>query len=651
MFHQSAIEVQESTPCTTLIKENFTRISLTLNDGFSPKANPTLNKSSCYIFLVLPSFVITQDGPPAVYQSAEGDALLALNADFKHYFLVRNWTGLPCYFLNKPPSRWYGIQCLNGRVTGILLENMGLTGEVNVHALVDLTELSSLSFKNNMISGNLMDFTFNTKLRSLDLSDNLFDGPVSNSLLGLDVLESLQLQRNILTGPIPEFNQQSLAEFNVSDNNLSGKIPRTSFLQSCNSSSFAGNPGLCGLPTLKTCGSAYSEPATANNNKNKTIAGASLISIFVVLDIIGLVIVVLLFYVYYKKAKKNKTETKEIKLEEQENEKRNDKIGHGASRPAARGDGRKLTFLDGVEHFELQDLLKASAEGLGKGNFGNVYKAKLENGPEVVVKRLRDLRPLTDDEFAKQMRLIADLKHPNLLPPLAYHFSKEEKLMIHKFLANGNLFNRLFGGRGINRIPFKWNSRLSVAQTVARAMEYLHLNSKVQNAIPHGNLKSSNVLLDANEMAIVSDYGLASLIALPISAQRMSSYKCPEYQTRKRISKKADIWCYGSLLLELLTGKISTYSAPQGINGVDLGSWIHKAVREEWTAEIFDLEISRQRNAGDGMLRLLQVALRCCDKSPEKRPDMEQVVREVEEIRICESDYDSDFSFEQSVSA
>lgn len=186
---------------------------------------------------------------------------------------------------------------------------------------------------------------------------------------------------------------------------------------------------------------------------------------------------------------------------------------------------------------------------------------------------------------------------------------------------------------------------------MARALEYLHLRTTLPaGAVPHGNLKCSNILLEENETVLVSDYGLDSLVALPIASQRMAAYKSPEYQNAKRVSKKSDVWSYGCLLLELLTGKISAYAAPPGVNGVDICSWVHRAVREEWTAEIFDGEISVNRTAAaHGMLRLLQIAMRCCDKSPEKRPEMTEVVREMENIKVIESEDEDDLSLDRSL--
>ena len=195
------------------------------------------------------------------------------------------------------------------------------------------------------------------------------------------------------------------------------------------------------------------------------------------------------------------------------------------------------------------------------------------------------------------------------------------------------------------RIPFRWSSRLSVARGVARALEYLHLNTKSTNVVPHGNLKLSNVLLDENDGVLVTDYGLTSLVAAPLAAQRMIAFKSPEYQSHKKVSRKSDVWSYGCLLLELVTGRVSADSAPPGTNAVDLCRWVHRAVREEWTAEIFDVEIAVQRSANHGMLKLLQIAMRCCASSPENRPEMSEVAREVENIVVtADSEDEEEFS-------
>ncbi|XVF44740.1 hypothetical protein PTKIN_Ptkin02bG0148400 [Pterospermum kingtungense] len=596
----------------------------------------------------------------------ERDALYALKHQFNDPFLNDNWNGVHCY---ENTSFWYGIQCRNGRVTAISLEDRGLSGKVSADAFVTLSELITLSFKNNSLSGNIMDFSSNQKLKEIDLSKNMFDGPIPPSLLSLNFLESLQLQDNHLTGAIPELNQPSLT-----NNNIRGPTAITGgrTLKSFSVASYSNN-------------GFYSENNTAGKGDSKK---RSVATIFIFVDIVGLVTVILLLILYCKKSRKLKKLIRRYRLEEKDEE--DIELEEGRSyykeskddqsniiihaeeinrltameeniiihaedinRVTAKQEKGNLIFMgdEATGNFDLKDLLRASAEGLGKGLFGNSYKAKLEGRPAVVVKRLRDLKPLSNEEFTKLLQIIANQKHPNLLPLLAYYYSKDEKLFLYRYAKNGNLFNRLHGGRGTrDRIPFKWRSRLSVARSVARTLEYLHLNANSSHCpVPHGNLKLSNILLDENDTVLVSDYGLTSLIAVPVAAQRMVAYKSPEYQNSKRVSRKSDIWSLGSLLLELLTGRLSVHSAPPGISGVDLCSWVHRAVREEWTAEIFDMEISVQRSAAPGMLKLLQVAIRCCDKSPDKRPEMTEIVIEIDSIKAVVSDEEEELSADQSL--
>ncbi|OWM87750.1 probable inactive receptor kinase At1g48480 [Punica granatum] len=628
-------------------------------------------------------------GPATGYDRQERDALYALKANFNHPFLNKNWTGLQCY-MNEPPY-WYGIQCINGRVTGILLENMDLTGTIKFDTFIFLPELVALSFRNNSLTGTLMNFAANQQLTSVDLSGNKFHGPISQSLASLDLLISLQLQGNNLTGQIPEFDQPTLILFNVSNNNLSGLIPSTRTLQSFGPDSFLDNPKLCGPPTLNSCNLSTSkeqqdgsqapeqppgESNTKSNKKNSSLSHYAVI--FLLFDVVGLVAVVILFFLYYKKSKELKKFMKDENKEEEEEEEEDERVRvqvqvQGRRLEEANRDqekpeeavveGRrsvfgaeekegKLVFMDkSIANFELSDLLKATAEGLGRGIFGNSYKALLEDGQAVVVKRLRDLKPMTDEEFTRKLISVASLSHLNLLPPLAYYYSKDEKLLVYRFAEKGNLFNRIHGGRGgRDRVPFRWNARLSAARGAALALEHLHRSSRASNGIvPHGNLKSSNVLFDQNGEVLITDYGFASLIAAPIACHSMMAYKSPEYQSSKRISHKSDVWSYGALLLELLSGRISAFSAPPGTSGVNLCTWVHRAVREEWTAEIFDVEISVQRNAAPGMLRLLQLALRCCDNAPERRPEMAEIVRELASMKPVDSEDESDMSYDRSL--
>ncbi|WJX22020.1 hypothetical protein P8452_11372 [Trifolium repens] len=391
------------------------------------------------------------------------------------------------------------------------------------------------------------------------------------------------------------------------------------------------------LITFSVLAIAQEEPK-GNSNENKNNSNSNLL--LLILNVVLLLAIILLLILYYNTSKKLNRIVKGHIYTSHEQEKdvetsinvKRVEIGEGTTMMTVE-ERKELMFFNDETKFQMGELLRASAEALGHGIMGNSYKAMLNNGHNIVVKRLRDLKPFTKEEFAKIVKIIADLKHPNLLPLLAYYHSRDEKLMLYRYAQNGNLFSRLHDGRDGNRVPFNWNSRLLVARGVARALEYLHLNNKIHNIVPHGNLKSSNVLFDEKDSVLVSDFSLASFIAQPIAAQHMVVYKSPEYGSARKVTMQSDVWSYGSLLIEILTGKVSMCSAPQGTNGVDLCSWVNRAVREEWTAEIFDKEISCQKSALPGMLRLLQIAMRCIERFPEKRPEMKEVVREVEKIQ------------------
>ncbi|KAK4375547.1 hypothetical protein RND71_006224 [Anisodus tanguticus] len=276
---------------------------------------------------------------------------------------------------------------------------------------------------------------------------------------------------------------------------------------------------------------------------------------------------------------------------------------------------------------KVDDLLKASAEMLGKGSVGTSYKvAILDSGDVVVVKRvIEKLKKIKDvDGF---LRLFGNLRHTNVVSLRAYYSSKEELLLVYDFLPNGSLRNLLHG-----RTPLDWTTRLKYALGAAKGLRFLHSYNKTK--ICHGNFTSSDILIDHYGNACISDICLHLLLQIPNSSN--NRYKAPELSTQnnmntnqnpRKFSQKSDVYSFGVVLLEILTGKIATSEGK-----TSLAKWVQRVVNKEWTWDVFDFELARYKEMEDEMLALLKVAMACLVSSPKERPKMIVVEKMIEDI-------------------
>lgn len=209
------------------------------------------------------------------------------------------------------------------------------------------------------------------------------------------------------------------------------------------------------------------------------------------------------------------------------------------------------------------------------------------------------------------------------------------------------------GNRGPGRIPLDWTTRISLVLGAARGVTRIH--SEYSSAkIPHGNVKSSNVLLDKNGVACISDFGL-SLLLNPVHAiARLGGYRAPEQAEVKRLSQEADVYSFGVLLLEVLTGRAPSqlYPSPtltpsptpiEEQAALDLPKWVRSVVKEEWTAEVFDEELLRYKNIEEELVSMLHVGLTCTASQPDKRPTMAEVAKMIEDIRVEQSPLGEDY--------
>ncbi|PUZ59614.1 hypothetical protein GQ55_4G056600 [Panicum hallii var. hallii] len=605
----------------------------------------------------------------AAQAQSEADALHAFRAalrgpDGGPPGELSQWdTGSPC---DGDAQRWDGVKrCAGGRVVVLQLENLRLQGAApDLRLLAPLGGLRSLSLADNSLAGALPDVSALPALRSLYLSRNRLSGDIPDgAFAALRGLQKLDLSNNAFTGPIPSSIATSakLKDVNLSNNNFSGPVPEGLQHLGAAKVHVQGNNLLCGPPVAPPCSS--SSPASSSSSTSGSMKVLMIIAI-VVVSIGALLAVAGVFAAVQARrnepryagrtetlggspdaAKIKVTSAPAVKIEQSGV----DQHG-GAVTPAVagkRGGGRrddhgKLVFIqEGRARFELEDLLRASAEVLGSGNFGASYKATLLDGPSLVVKRFKEMNGVGREDFAEHMRRLGRLAHPNLLPAVAYLYKKEEKLLVTDYMVNGSLAHVLHGGARSSLPPLDWPKRLKIIKGVARGLAHLYEELPML-MVPHGHLKSSNVLLDAAFEPVLGDYALAPVVTPQHAAQVMVAYKSPECAAQGgRPGRKSDVWSLGILILEALTGKFPANYLRQGRAGTDLAGWVHSVVREEWTGEVFDKDMRGTRSGEGEMVKLLKVGLGCCEPDVSRRWGLEEALARIEELRERDAGDDS----------
>ncbi|CAN0896947.1 G-type lectin S-receptor-like serine/threonine-protein kinase At4g03230 [Linum grandiflorum] len=284
-----------------------------------------------------------------------------------------------------------------------------------------------------------------------------------------------------------------------------------------------------------------------------------------------------------------------------------------------------------VPFFDLDCILAATDffsidNKLGQGGFGPVYKGKFPGGQEIAVKRLSSASAQGLEEFKNEVVLIAKLQHKNLVRLLGYCVEGNEKMLLYEYMPNKSLDFFIFDRSRC--VLLDWNMRFNIIMGIARGLLYLHHDSRL--TIIHRDLKTSNILLDEEMNPRISDFGMARIMggketeANTVKVVGTYGYMSPEYALDGNFSIKSDVFSFGVVLLEIISGKRNTgfYKSNKVVSllGHVWGYW-----REEKAMEVMDQSLSETCVAHE-LLRCVNVALLCVQEDPNDRPTMANVL-------------------------
>lgn len=284
------------------------------------------------------------------------------------------------------------------------------------------------------------------------------------------------------------------------------------------------------------------------------------------------------------------------------------------------------------QRYKYREIQKATDDFstiIGRGGFGTVYKARFHDGLIAAVKRMNVISRHSQQEFSKEMEFLSRLHHRHLVTLKGFCMRKQERFLVYEYMGNGSLREHLQGGQ--SKSPLTWRTRLQIAIDVASALEYLHCYC--EPPLCHRDIKSSNILLDNKFMAKVADFGLAH--AAPDTGsgfQQISTdvrgtpgYMDPEYVITRRLTDKSDIYSYGVLLLELITGRDAIQ------DNKNLVEWAQKYVTTETSMpSIIDPEM-KHRYDMDELKSIITLIKMCTRKEGRRRPTIQQVIRWLQE--------------------
>ncbi|OIW21890.1 hypothetical protein TanjilG_13837 [Lupinus angustifolius] len=486
-----------------------------------------------------------------------------------------------------------------GNLDTLDISNNNIVGSIP-SSVGDLEHLLKLNLSRNLITGFIpAEFGNLRSVMDIDLSNNLLSGLIPDELSQLQNMIFLRLENNKLTGDVKSLADcLSLSLLNVSYNKLVGVIPTSNNFTRFPFDSFIGNPGLCGNWPNLPCHS--SQPIERVTLSKAAILGITL----------GALVILLMILL----------------------------AACRPHNPASFPDGSlekpviysppKLVILHMNMALHVYDDIMRMTENLsekyiiGYGASSTVYKCVLKNCKPVAIKRLYSHYPQCLKEFETELATVGSIKHRNLVSLQGYSLSPYGHLLFYDYMENGSLWDLLHGATKKKKL--EWDLRLKIALGAAQGLAYLHHDCCPR--IIHRDVKSSNILLDADFEPHLTDFGIAKSLC-PSKSHTSTfimgtiGYIDPEYARTSRLTEKSDVYSYGVVLLELLTGR----------KAVDNESNLHHLILSKTASnavmETVDPDITSTCKDMGAVKKVYQLALLCTKRQPADRPTMHEVTR------------------------
>ncbi|XP_050384146.1 probable LRR receptor-like serine/threonine-protein kinase At1g51880 [Argentina anserina] len=432
----------------------------------------------------------------------------------------------------------------------------------------------------------------------LDLSSSRLTGEIDGSISALTMIQTLNLSNNNLTGPIPDFfsNMSNLNVLNLENNKLTGSVPNglTERVQN-------------GLLSLSLCNNPNLSENVSCKKKKSAVSGYV---IPIIGSVIGITVLLLIVAIIFWRLKRRRQ--------------------HGAVIEAQSPNG--LVELEPTRRqFTYPEILKVTNNRqriLGKGGFGTVYHGYLDDNTQVAVKLLSPSSSRGLEQFHAEVNLLMRVHHTNLTSLVGYCDDEKNKGLVYEYMARGNLQEYL-SDKSPNVLT--WDGRLHIATDAAQGLEYLHYGCKPP--MIHRDVKTTNILLSENFQAKLSDFGLSRNFPAEYGTHIVTGvagtpgYLAPEYQQLNRFNEKSDVFSFGIVLLEIITGRPAVSRTRERIV---INDWVGSVIPKGDIDAIVDPRLNGIFNVNSAW-KLVETAMACVSAEANKRPNMSKVVGELKQ--------------------